>query len=578
MPVLQSNINPNDEEFRANKAHFEALLQQYREALAWAQAGGGAEALAKHRARNKLTARERIDALIDPNTPFLELAPLAAYGMYGNEAPCAGIVCGVGVIHGKECMLIANDATVKGGTYFPITVKKHLRAQEIALENRLPCLYLVDSGGAYLPLQAEVFPDRDHFGRIFYNQARMSALGIPQIAIVMGSCTAGGAYVPAMSDQTIIVKQQGTIFLGGPPLVKAATGEVVSAEELGGAEVHTRISGVADYFAENDLHAIQIAREIVANLNITKQIPADLQPPEEPRYDPAEIYGILPRDLRQPFEVREVIARLVDGSRFLEFKARFGQTLVCGFAHIHGFPVGIVANNGILFSESAQKGAHFIELCCQRRIPLVFLQNITGFMVGKKYENEGIAKHGAKMVMAVANAEVPKFTVIIGGSYGAGNYAMCGRAYQPRWLWMYPNARIAVMGGEQAANVLLTVKLDQLAAKGQTMSERSKPPSSSRFWTSTPKRAARSTAQRACGTMGLSTLWTRAPCWHWRCLPPTTRLCPTLSSAYFGCEDCPPALRRGSTPAESVDRSALRARVLARPTDTCLRRVLTRAP
>jgi acetyl-CoA carboxylase carboxyltransferase component len=471
MPVLQSNINPNDEEFRANKAHSETLLQQYREALAWAQAGGGADALAKHRARNKLTARERIDALIDPNTPFLELAPLAAYGMYGNEAPCAGIVCGVGVIHGKECMLIANDATVKGGTYFPITVKKHLRAQEIALENRLPCLYLVDSGGAYLPLQAEVFPDRDHFGRIFYNQARMSALGIPQIAIVMGSCTAGGAYVPAMSDQTIIVKQQGTIFLGGPPLVKAATGEVVSAEELGGAEVHTRLSGVADYFAENDLHALQIAREIVAHLNITKPIPADLQPPEEPRYDPAEIYGILPRDLRQPFEVREVIARLVDGSRFLEFKARFGQTLVCGFAHIHGFPVGIIANNGILFSESAQKGAHFIELCCQRHIPLVFLQNITGFMVGKKYENEGIAKHGAKMVMAVANAEVPKFTVIIGGSYGAGNYAMCGRAYQPRWLWMYPNARIAVMGGEQAANVLLTVKLDQLAAKGQTMSE-----------------------------------------------------------------------------------------------------------
>jgi 3-methylcrotonyl-CoA carboxylase beta subunit len=471
MPVIQSTINPNDEEFRANRAHYEALLHGYREALAWAQAGGGADALAKHRARNKLTARERVDALIDPNTPFLEVAPLAAYGMYGDEAPCAGVVAGVGVIHGKECMIIANDATVKGGTYFPITVKKHLRAQEIALENRLPCLYLVDSGGAYLPLQAEVFPDRDHFGRIFYNQARMSALGIPQIALVMGSCTAGGAYVPAMSDQTIIVKGQGTIFLGGPPLVKAATGEVVSAEELGGADVHTRLSGVADYFAENDLHAIQIARDIVANLNLTKQIPADLQPPEEPRYDPAEIYGILPRDLRQPFEVREVIARIVDGSRFLEFKARFGQTLVCGFAHIHGFPVGVVANNGILFSESAQKGAHFIELCCQRRIPLVFLQNITGFMVGKKYENEGIAKHGAKMVTAVANAEVPKFTVIIGGSYGAGNYAMCGRAYQPRWLWMYPNARISVMGGEQAANVLLTVKLDQLAAKGQTMTE-----------------------------------------------------------------------------------------------------------
>ncbi len=471
MPVIESHINPNSAEFQENRAYYETLLKQYREALAWAQGGGGAEALAKHRARNKLTARERIDALIDPNTPFLELAPLAAYNMYNNEAPCAGIVCGVGVIHGKECMIIANDATVKGGTYFPITVKKHLRAQEIALENRLPCLYLVDSGGAFLPLQAEVFPDRDHFGRIFYNQAQMSALGIPQIALVMGSCTAGGAYVPAMSDQTIIVKQQGTIFLGGPPLVKAATGEVVSAEELGGAEVHTRISGVADYFADDDLHAIQIAREIVANLNIRKELPADIQPPEDPLYDPAEIYGIIPRDLRQPFEVREVIARIVDGSRFLEFKARFGQTLVCGFAHIHGFPVGIIANNGILFSESALKGAHFIELCCQRRIPLVFLQNITGFMVGKKYENEGIAKHGAKMVTAVANAAVPKFTVIIGGSYGAGNYAMCGRAYQPRWLWMYPNARIAVMGGEQAANVLLTVKLDQLAAKGQTMSE-----------------------------------------------------------------------------------------------------------
>jgi len=368
-------------------------------------------------------------------------------------------------------MIIANDATVKGGTYFPITVKKHLRAQEIALENRLPCIYLVDSGGAFLPLQAEVFPDRDHFGRIFYNQARMSALGIPQIAIVMGSCTAGGAYVPAMSDQTIIVKEQGTIFLGGPPLVKAATGEVVSAEELGGADVHTRISGVADYFADDDLHALQIARDIVKNLNLRKSVPADLQPPEDPLYDPSEIYGIIPRDLRQPFEVREVIARIVDGSRFLEFKARYGQTLVCGFAHIYGFPVGMIANNGILFSESALKGAHFIELCCQRRIPIVFLQNITGFMVGKKYENEGIAKHGAKMVMAVANAEVPKFTVIIGSSYGAGNYAMCGRAYQPRWLWMYPNARIAVMGGEQAANVLLTVKLDQLAAKGQTMSE-----------------------------------------------------------------------------------------------------------
>ncbi len=471
MSVLHSTIRTQDPEFQANRAHYETLLRQYREALEWARAGGGAEALAKHRARNKLTARERIDALIDPDTPFLEVAPLAGYGMYHNEAPCAGVVAGIGVVHGKECMIVANDATVKGGTYFPITVKKHLRAQEIAMENRLPCVYMVDSGGAFLPLQAEVFPDRDHFGRIFYNQAQMSARGIHQIAIVMGSCTAGGAYVPAMSDQTIIVKQQGTIFLGGPPLVKAATGEVVSAEELGGADVHTRLSGVADYFAEDDMHAIQIARDLIANLNLKKEYPFELATPEDPLYDPSELYGILPRDLRQPFEVREVIARIVDGSRFVEFKARFGTTLVCGFAHIHGFPVGIIANNGILFSESAQKGAHFIEVCCQQRIPLVFLQNITGFMVGKKYENEGIAKHGAKMVMAVANAQVPKFTVLIGGSYGAGNYAMCGRAYQPRMLWMYPNARISVMGGEQAANVLLTVKLDQLASKGQTMSQ-----------------------------------------------------------------------------------------------------------
>ncbi|MER3403001.1 MAG: methylcrotonoyl-CoA carboxylase [Armatimonadota bacterium] len=469
MSVIQSQIRTHDPEFQANRAHYETLLQRYREALAWAQAGGGTDAFAKHRARNKLTARERIQALIDPDTPFLEIAPLAGYALYNNEAPCAGLIAGVGVVQGKECMIIANDATVKGGTYFPITVKKHLRAQEIAMENHLTTLYLVDSGGAFLPLQAEVFPDRDHFGRIFYNQAQMSARGIHQIALVMGSCTAGGAYVPAMSDQTIIVKNQGTIFLGGPPLVKAATGEVVSAEELGGADVHTRLSGVADYFAENDLHAIQIARELIANLNLHKSYPFEMAVPEDPLYDPHEIYGILPRDLRQPFEIRELIARIVDGSRFTEFKARYGTTLVCGFAHIHGFPVGIIANNGILFSESALKGTHFIEICCQRRVPLVFLQNITGFMVGKKYENEGIAKHGAKMVMAVANAQVPKFTVIIGGSYGAGNYAMCGRAYQPRLLWMYPNARIAVMGGEQAANVLLTVKLDQLANKGQTM-------------------------------------------------------------------------------------------------------------
>jgi Acetyl-CoA carboxylase, carboxyltransferase component (subunits alpha and beta) len=471
MTVIKSFVDTRSPTFRANAEAYAVLLDDLRARLEQARAGGPPEARERHVSRGKLLVRERIERLLDPATPFLEIGALAAHEVYDEPVPSAGIVTGIGRVAGREVMIVANDATVKGGTYYPLTVKKHLRAQEIAEQNYLPCIYLVDSGGAFLPLQAEVFPDRDHFGRIFYNQARMSALGIPQIALVMGSCTAGGAYVPAMSDQTIIVKGQGTIFLGGPPLVKAATGEVVSAEELGGADVHTRLSGVADYFAENDLHAIQIAREIVANLNITKQIPADLQPPEEPRYDPAEIYGILPRDLRQPFEVREVIARIVDGSRFLEFKARFGQTLVCGFAHIHGFPVGIVANNGILFSESAQKGAHFIELCCQRRIPLVFLQNITGFMVGKKYENEGIAKHGAKMVTAVANAEVPKFTVIIGGSYGAGNYAMCGRAYQPRWLWMYPNARISVMGGEQAANVLLTVKLDQLAAKGQTMSE-----------------------------------------------------------------------------------------------------------
>jgi acetyl-CoA carboxylase carboxyltransferase component len=471
MDIIESRIDTQDAEFQANQAQYENLRQAYCEAMNRTLAGGGEIALAKHKARGKLTARERIDALVDANSPFLEIAPLAAYGMYNNEAPAAGIVAGIGAIHGKECLIIANDATVKGGTYYPITVKKHLRAQEIALENRLPCLYLVDSGGAFLPLQAEVFPDRDHFGRIFYNQARMSAMGIPQIAIVMGSCTAGGAYVPAMSDHSIIVRGNGTIFLGGPPLVKAATGEVVTAEELGGADVHTRLSGVADYFADDDHHALEIARSIVENLNIRKFMPADIVPPDDPLYDPAEIYGIIPHDPRKPFDIREIIARLVDGSRFLEFKARYGTTLVCGFARLHGYPVGILANNGILFSESALKGAHFIELCCQRRVPLIFLQNITGFMVGKRYENEGIAKHGAKMVTAVASMEVPKFTVIIGGSYGAGNYAMCGRAYQPRMLFMWPNARISVMGGEQAANVLLTVKMEQLAAKSESMSE-----------------------------------------------------------------------------------------------------------
>jgi 3-methylcrotonyl-CoA carboxylase beta subunit len=417
-----------------------------------------------------MTVRERIEALIDPGTAFLEFSTLAADGMYDNQAPAAGVVTGIGVIEGIECVVVGNDATVKGGTYFPMTVKKHIRAQEIAMENGLPCIYLVDSGGAFLPLQSEVFPDRDHFGRIFYNQARMSAQGISQISVVMGSCTAGGAYVPSMSDENVIVKDNGTIFLGGPPLVKAATGEVVDAQELGGAHTHCELSGVTDHFAENDQHAIEITREIVKHLNKRKVVKLSMRPSVEPLYSSEELYGILPADSRQPFDIREVIARIVDGSEFHEFKALFGKTLVTGFAHIWGMPVGIIANNGVLFSESAQKAAHFIELCEQREVPLIFLQNITGFMVGKKYEQEGIAKHGAKMVMAVSNARVPKFTVVIGGSYGAGNYGMCGRAFSPRQLWMWPNARISVMGGEQAANVLLTVKLDQLQAKGQTMS------------------------------------------------------------------------------------------------------------
>ncbi len=469
MQTLETFIDTHSPDYKENAARYRALVAELRERLACVKQGGGEEAVARHRARGKMLARERIDTLLDPGAPFLELSALAAFGMYEDEAPGAGIVTGIGPIQGQECVIVANDATVKGGTYFPITVKKHLRAQEIAWENRLPCIYLVDSGGAFLPLQADVFPDRDHFGRIFYNQAQMSAQGIPQIAAVMGSCTAGGAYVPAMSDQAVIVKGTGTIFLGGPPLVKAATGEIVTAEELGGADVHTRLSGVADYEAEDDADALRLVREIIAGLNRRKQVLADLAPPEDPLYDPAEIYGLLPRDLRQPFEVREVIARLVDGSRFHEFKPLFGPTLVCGFARWMGYPVGILANNGVLFSESALKATHFIELCCQRRIPLVFLQNITGFMVGQKYEQEGIAKHGAKLVMAVSNAEVPKFTVILGGSFGAGNYGMCGRAFGPRQLWMWPNARISVMGGEQAAGVLLTVKLDQLAARGQTL-------------------------------------------------------------------------------------------------------------
>ncbi|GFZ96307.1 methylcrotonoyl-CoA carboxylase [Dyella caseinilytica] len=470
MSVLTSQIDPRSPEFQASSASLRSLVDDLHHEMARSAEGGGAKAREKHTARGKLLSRERIRALLDPGSPFLELSPLAAHGMYDDAAPAAGIITGIGRVHGTEVVIVANDATVKGGTYFPMTVKKHLRAQEVALENRLPCIYLVDSGGAFLPMQDEVFPDKEHFGRIFYNQARMSGLGIPQIAVVMGSCTAGGAYVPAMSDETIIVREQGTIFLGGPPLVKAATGEVVDAEALGGADVHTAVSGVADHFAENDAHALSIARDIVANLNRKKPMPLALQAPAEPRYPAEELYGVIPQDTRRPFDIREVIARIVDGSEFHEFKARYGKTLVCGFAHIHGYPVGIIANNGILFSESALKGAHFIELCNQRNVPLVFLQNITGFMVGKKYENAGIAKDGAKMVTAVACSHVPKFTVVIGGSFGAGNYAMCGRAYGARFLWMWPNARISVMGGEQAASVLATVKRDGIEAAGKSWS------------------------------------------------------------------------------------------------------------
>lgn len=468
--ILESSVNTQSSEFKQNKSALLEQVQAWRRQVELVQAGGGEDAVKKHKARGKLTARERIEFLIDSGTAFLEFSTLAAKDMYEGQAPGAGIVTGIGVIENTECVIVANDATVKGGTYFPMTVKKHLRAQEIAMENGLPCIYLVDSGGAYLPLQSEVFPDRDHFGRIFYNQARMSAMSISQISVVMGSCTAGGAYVPSMSDENIIVKDNGTIFLGGPPLVKAATGEVVDAQELGGAYTHCEISGVTDHFAENDQHALEITRSVVKHLNKRKVVQMKVQPVVEPLYSAEELYGVLPADGKIPFDVREVIARIVDGSEFHEFKPTYGKTLVVGFAHIWGMPVGIIANNGVLFSESAQKAAHFIELCEQREVPLVFLQNITGFMVGKKYEQEGIAKHGAKMVMAVSNARVPKFTVVIGGSYGAGNYGMCGRAYQPRQLWMWPNARISVMGGEQAANVLLTVKLDQLAAKNQTMS------------------------------------------------------------------------------------------------------------
>ena len=471
MPILETKLNARAAEFQANAAAIRSVVEDLAANVGRTALGGGNAARAKHTARGKLLPRDRVQMLLDPGTPFLEFSSLAAMGMYPDRdgtdsAPCAGVITGIGRVSGVDCMIVCNDATVKGGTYYPMTVKKHLRAQEIAQQNNLPCIYLVDSGGANLPNQDDVFPDRDHFGRIFFNQANMSAQGIAQIAVVMGSCTAGGAYMPAMSDESIIVKNQGTIFLAGPPLVKAAIGEIVSAEDLGGGDVHTRLSGVADYLAQNDPHAIALARQAVASLNHAKRHDQALRRPLPPVYDPQELYGVIPMDTRKPYDVREVIARVVDGSEFAEFKARFGSTLVCGFAHIEGMPIGIVANNGVLFSESAQKGAHFIELCCQRKVPLLFLQNITGFMVGRKYENEGIARHGAKMVTAVATAQVPKFTIIIGGSYGAGNYGMCGRAYSPRFLWMWPNARICVMGGEQAAGVLATVRRDGIEGRG----------------------------------------------------------------------------------------------------------------
>jgi 3-methylcrotonyl-CoA carboxylase beta subunit len=471
MPVLETKLNARSADFQANAAAMRTLVDDLNAKVTQVEQGGGDAARAKHTARGKLLPRDRVQMLLDPGTPFLELSPLAALGMYpdrdgSDSAPGAGLIAGIGRIEGVDCMIVCNDATVKGGTYYPITVKKHLRAQEVAQQNRLPCIYLVDSGGANLPNQDEVFPDRDHFGRIFFNQATMSSLGLAQIAVVMGSCTAGGAYVPAMSDEAIIVKNQGTIFLGGPPLVKAATGEVVTAEDLGGGDVHTRLSGVADHLAQNDMHALALARTAVKNLYKGKQMGVTDHAPAAPKYAAQELYGVIPVDTRKPFDVREIIARIVDDSDFDEFKSRFGTTLICGFARIEGMPVGIIANNGILFSESALKGTHFIELCCQRKIPLVFLQNITGFMVGRKYENEGIARNGAKMVTAVATAAVPKFTIIIGGSFGAGNYGMCGRAFSPRFLWMWPNARISVMGGEQAASVLATVRRDGIELKG----------------------------------------------------------------------------------------------------------------
>ena len=471
MSVIHSKITPNSAAFRENEAAMGELVADLREKAAQVRHGGGDQARERHLARGKLLPRDRIRALLDPGSPFLELSQLAAHGLYDGEVPSAGVIAGIGRVSGRECLVVANDATVKGGTYYPITVKKHLRAQEVAAQNRLPCIYLVDSGGANLPNQDEVFPDRDHFGRIFYNQANLSAEGIPQIAVVMGSCTAGGAYVPAMADESIIVRNQGTIFLGGPPLVKAATGEEVSAEELGGADVHAKISGVSDHYALNDAHALGLARRSIAHLNHEKRPPVALREPREPLYEPQQLHGVVPTDLRKPYDVREVIARIVDGSELDEFKALYGTTLVCGFAHLYGYPVGVIANNGVLFSESALKGAHFIELCSQRGIPLIFLQNITGFMVGRRYESGGIAKDGAKMVTAVANARVPKLTVIIGGSFGAGNYAMCGRSYSPRMLWMWPNARISVMGGEQAANVMAQIRRDTKERRGESWSE-----------------------------------------------------------------------------------------------------------
>lgn len=471
---MESKVDTQSQEYKENFKHMKKAVAEYKEKLAKVQEGGPLKYRDLQKSRGKLIPRERLEKLFDRNTPFLELSPLAANGQYDDEAPCAGMITGIGVIHGREVLVVANDPTVKGGTYFPMTIKKHIRAQEIAMENRLPCLYLVDSGGIFLPLQAGTFPDKEHFGRIFYNQARLSALGIPQVSIVMGSCTAGGAYVPAMSDETVIVRKQGTIFIGGPPLVKAATGEEVSDEDLGGADVHCRISGVSDYYALNDEHALKIARNIIETLDPPKKFQLDIAEPEDPYYNPEEIYGIVPKDVRKPYNIKEVIARLVDGSRFQEFKENYGQTIVCGFARIMGYPVGIVANNGVLFSESSLKGAHFVSLCALRKIPLLFLQNITGFIVGKQYEHGGIAKDGAKIVHAVANADVPKITLIVGASNGAGNYAMCGRAYAPRILWMWPSARVSVMGGEQAANVLLTVKIKRLKQQGKKLSEKEK--------------------------------------------------------------------------------------------------------